>query len=99
MTPLHRPGGVDRIETRLDGFSSQMRRCLIKAILQEKSAVSAHDPVQTMEEEAVEAVAAGSWRMCSMSRCQRSSGVVPSELWSVRCWTSSHAQSDQVAIS
>ena len=47
-------GGVERIETHFDGFAGQMRRGFVEAVLQQESAIAAHQAIQAMEEETAE---------------------------------------------
>ena len=47
-------GGVERIETHFDGFAGQMRRGFVEAVVQQESAIAAHQAIQAMEEEAAQ---------------------------------------------
>ena len=46
--------GVERIEAHLDGFAGQMRRGLVETVVQQESAIAAHQAIQAMEEEAAQ---------------------------------------------
>ena len=45
-------GGVERIETHLDGFAGQMRRRFVETVVQQEGAIAAHQAIEAMEEEA-----------------------------------------------
>ena len=47
-------GGIEGIETDLDGFAGQMRRGFVEAVVQQEGAIAAHQTVQAIEEEAAQ---------------------------------------------
>ena len=47
-------GGVEGIETHLDGFAGQMRRGFVEAVVQQEGAIAAHQAIQAIEEEAAQ---------------------------------------------
>ena len=47
-------GGVEGIETDLNGFAGQMRRGFVEAVVQQEGAIAAHQTVQAIEEEAAQ---------------------------------------------
>ena len=47
-------GGIERIETHLDGFAGEMGRSFVILVVQQKSAIAAHQAIEAIEEEAAE---------------------------------------------
>jgi hypothetical protein len=47
-------GGVERIETRLDGFADEMGRSLVILVVQQEGAIATDQAMETIEEEAAE---------------------------------------------
>jgi hypothetical protein len=77
-------GEIGRIEANLDALAGQMGRGLKETMAQHESGIAAHQAIHAMKERAAQIGGRRELAERSISRCQRSSGVVAKELCSVR---------------
>src|SRR5207245_5313435 len=75
-------GRIERIEAHLDAFAGQMRGASKKRLCSRKVESRRTRRSTRWKNTRRRSVEGASWRTCSISRCQRSSGVVCKELCS-----------------